>query len=424
MRMPLPFPFLHRAHNGLALAEHYRQTSDGVASPDAISRRTYWILSRSLYRVKTITLANVAANRRAAAIQLELTAWTPFRQTAHYVIPQGAGDTHALLMAWDQNAVEVAQAEAGVAERELPVIPEGALKSLAASSGDGDGVSVHTCLDGIEAIVMQHGIVAASQWWSAAPNQTIWANFQRTHRTQGILSVGANGFNVAPRNETFPSPQMATWLARPLGYARGQSHAPDAQREIWIVAAAALLLAMPTIWFANDYRRHAVALSAAESRLTSTELELDGLLGARGNAVGSLARAERFDAAFNQIDALLMFAEISRALGTISKPGALVLTEWDWRGDGSDLRSKRLKMLFTTTGPPPAATALVKAFEANPAFRDVQVNSEGSRLSVELRVEQVRADTVKVAMPVAASTPPTAAPLATPGAAPALPTGG
>jgi len=393
-----------RAHSGLTLDEHYRQTSDGVSSPEQSSRRTYWILSRSLYRVKTIALSNVAANRRAAAIQLELTAWTPFRQTAHYVIPQGAGGTHALLMAWDKDAVEGAQVEAGVAEQGLPVIPEDAFKSFAAMSSDGDGISVHSCLDGVEAIVMHHGVVAASQWWHAPPNQIVWTNFRR------IQSAAATAPEAASRDEMFPSPLAARWLARPAGYARGQSYAPDAQRETWIVAAAALLLVIPSVWFANDFRRHAQALTTAEKRLASTEQELDGLLGARGNAVGSLARAARFDVAFNQIDALSVFAEVSRTLGAISKPGALVLTEWDWRPDGSDLRSKRLKMIFTTTGSAPAATALVKAFEANPAFRDVQVNGEGSRLSVELRVEQLRTDAtqdrVKVIAPATTPTPP------------------
>ena len=35
---------------------------------------------------------------------------------------------------------------------------------------------------------------------------------------------------------------------------------------------------------------------------------------------------------------------------------------------------------------------LVKAFEANPIFHDVQVNGEGLRLAVEMRVEPLRTD--------------------------------
>ena len=400
-----------RANSSLALGEHYRQTTDGVAAPGKTSSRTYWILSRSQYRVKTIALSNVAANRRASAIQLELTAWTPFRQTAHYVVPQGAGDSHALLMAWDKEAVESAQATFNVVEQDLAVIPEGALRSSAIDAShqhnsDGGTGSVHifACLDGIEAVVSRDGITIASQWWSAPPKPMTWANFQRIA-----------GIDLAQRSETLPSalPVAANWLARPLGYAQGQAHAPDAEREIWLVAVAALLLAIPTLWFANDYRRHAQALSVAEARLATTEQELDGLLGARGNAVGSLARVARFDAAFNQIDALSLFAEVSRTLGAISKPGILQLAEWDWRPDGSDIRSKRLKMIFTTTGIAPAATTLVKAFEANPAFHDVQVNGEGSRLGVEMRVEPLRPDAATPA-PASASTSTAAPATATP----------
>lgn len=391
-----------RANSSLVLGEHYRQTTDAVAVPGKTGSRTYWILSRSQYRVKTIALLNVAANRRAAAIQLELTAWTPFRQTAHYVVPQGDGDSHALLMAWDKEAVESAQASVNVVEQDLPVIPEGALRSSANDTPRHDsGRAVATtsvrsfaCLDGIEAVVSRDGITIASQWWGAPPNPVTWANFQRI-----------TGMDLAQRSEAIPSasPVAADWLARPLGYARGQAHAPDAEREIWLVAAAALLLAIPTLWFANDYRRHAQALSVAEARLATTEQELDGLLGARGNAVGSLARVARFDAAFNQIDALSLFAEVSRTLGAISKPGTLQLAEWDWRPDGSDIRSKRLKMIFTANGTAPAATTLVKAFEANPIFHDVQVNGEGLRLAVEMRVEPLRTD---AATPAPLSAPP------------------
>ena len=362
------------------LSEHYRHTSDGVAAPTKSTQTVKWILSRSLYRTKSIALANVEAKRRAAAIQLELAAWTPFRQTGHYVIPQGANETHAWLFAWDQDGVDNAQAQSGVAEKNIRLIPEAALRAPTAKADAGANaraIHIYTCLDGIEAVVERNGIVTDSQWWAATPSQTVWANFQRVA-----------GMSVVEHTDAFPAFMQAPWMALPVGYARGQAGAPDALREIWIIAVAAMLLAIPTIWFLNDYRRHVQALSLAESRLASTEQELNGLLGARGIALDSMARVARFDAVFNQPDALALFADVSRLLASISKLGTLVLTEWDWRsdGNGNDVRSKRLKMVFTVNGTAPTATMLVKTFEANPAFQDVQVNSEGSRLSIELRV--------------------------------------
>ena len=380
------FPFQRRANSNLNLGEHYRQTGEGVFVPNKSAGYPMWILSRSLYRSKMISLSNVAANRRASAIQLELAGWTPFRQTAHYVITQGSGgggggDTHAWLFAWDKEAVDNAQAEHNATGLDLAVIPESALRRLPGASGNEQQISTHACLDGVEALVARNGVVAECQWWPSAPNQAVWMNFQR-----------AAGVDLIERSNAFPALTETAWLGRPMGYARGQANAPDALRETWIVAITALLLAIPTIWFLNDYRRHAEALAQAEARLASTEQELNGLLSSRGNALGSLVRVAKFDVAFNQTDSLALFADISRLLGAIIKPGTMVLNEWDWRDDGggsrTDGRSKRLKMIFTVNGTAPAATTLVKAFEANPNFRNVQIDAEGARIAIELQVER------------------------------------
>ncbi len=389
------FPFQRRNNSSLNLGENYRHTNEGVLVPNKSASNPLWILSRSLYRSKTISLANVSANRRAAAIQLELAGWTPFRQTAHYVMPQGAGsgiDTHAWLFAWDREAVDNAQAEHGAASLDLVVIPESALRAFSLAIGNEQQISSHACLDGVEALVTRNGVVTDCQWWPSAPNQAVWMNFQR-----------AAGIDTVARTNAFPELTATPWLARPLGYARGKANAPDALRETWIVAITALLLAIPTIWFLNDYRRHAEALSQAEARLANTEQELNGLLSSRGNALGSLVRVAKFDAAFNQTDALALFADVSRLLGALVKPGTMVLTEWDLRDDGgggrTDVRSKRLKMIFVVSGTAPAATTLVKAFEANPNFRDVQVDAEGARIAIELRVERAEPNRTDLSSP-------------------------
>lgn len=381
-----------------------------------------WILSRSLYRSKIISLSNVAGNRRTSAIQLELAGWTPFRQTAHYVIPQGSegvgvggsrtgggGAAQAWLFAWDKEAVDNAQAEHNATGLDLAVIPESALRALPRAIGNEQQISSHACLDGIEALVTRDGVVTECQWWPSAPNQAVWMNFQR-----------AAGVDLNLRSTALPALTETAWLGRPMGYARGQANAPDALRETSVVAITALLLAIPTTWFLNDYRRHAEALSQAEARLASTEQELNGLLSLRGNALGSLVRVAKFDAAFNQIDSLALFADISRLLGAIVKPGTMVLNEWDWRDDGggsrTDGRSKRLKMIFTVNGTAPPATTLVKAFEANPNFRNVQIDAEGARIAIEVRVErpeQNRSDLSALPLPVSPTTPGAVSPSAT-----------
>ncbi|MBL8510898.1 MAG: hypothetical protein JNM52_04560 [Betaproteobacteria bacterium] len=392
MKLPhlrgLPLPWGVGSNKPLQPEAHYRQLSTRVVPPDRKHARSplYWLLARSQYRVKPIPLAHVPAESRAAATELEASAWQPYRRCGHYVIPQKNG---SLLIAWDQDAIEAAQA--GFDLDDIPVLPEIAFQPIPR-----DGLSVRQGLEGAESLVIRDQTIVASQWWATPPSAQAWANFQRA------ASLGPE-----QRLDRFPEAEVAPWLGSPQGYISGQASSPLLQREIWIVAIAAFLLALPTLWYANDWRRYATAASASEAKLAATEQELNGLLSARGSALDTLGRVTRLNSLFNQPDSLLLFAEVSRSLATVAKPGTLQLTEWDWR-------ERRLRMTLNATGTPIPATTLVKAMEATPLFRDVQANVDGARTTLECRVEL--SDLPVSAAPLATS--PAASPALSPAASP------
>lgn len=311
--------------------------------------------------MKPLAVGNVPEKRRAAAIQLELASWTPFPRTGHYVIPQGVG---ALAVAWDQDAVDAAQARQDILPGDVSIVPETALQDSLP-----DGLSLCACLDGLEAVWVKSGCVEASQWWPEAPDPIAFANFQR-----------AAGIAHDARAEAPPVPMAPHWRPQPVGYAPGKTAPMQKTQELSALALLSLILVLPTIWYANDWRRHAFALHDSQMRLADTEKELNGLLGARGVALGSRFRLEKLNELLGPVDSLQLFALVARQLQPTIKASALQLTEWEWR-------NKRLKCSFVSSGAPPSATALVKALESQSMFRDVQVAVDGTRVTIDLRVE-------------------------------------
>ena len=85
-------------------------------------------------------------------------------------------------------------------------------------------------------------------------------------------------------------------------------------------------------------------------------------------------------ALFNRPDNLLLFALVNDVLTQTTQSGTLQLAEWDLRGP-------QLKFaLVAPGGGAPTATALVKALELAKTVRDVEVNVDGARIVVSLRV--------------------------------------
>lgn len=363
----------------LSLAEHFVQRAAGVTVPTVDTPEVtekYWVLARSRYVVRIVDLAGVPVAKRSGALQLAQAAWTPFLDTAHYVIPQLDG---ALLCAYDLAAIQQAQAEIDIDATSIKVIPETALWSRDsgnpapwapnATTAQTQNVSLIDALDGVVATVGVSGRVVAERWWPNRPTQTEWINFQR-----GV------GVAADERSNDTPPATFCGWQQTPAGYTGGNAQTTTSQREWSIVAIAAWLLIVPTIWFANEWRQLHALKNDAGSRLVATESELDATLGARSQALNGLDRANKLAGLFGQPDGLTTFALVNDVLAQIVKSGVLQLTEWDLRGP-----QLKFVMIAPAGGAPPA-TAVVKAFEKVGSIRDVEVSTDGARTSVSLRI--------------------------------------
>jgi hypothetical protein len=351
---------------------HYVHRVAGVTTPQQSKRsvQTYWVLSRALYTARIIELKDIPADKKSSAISLAATAWTPFANTTHYIIEQ---PNSVILCAWDSQVVTNAQALADVASDDVLVLPEMALRDYALPTTTADNqLIVFNALDGVVATVLSNmgnaNRVEAEQWWLATPNAVEWQNFQRS---LGIASDKRTELLV---------PQTTNWRKSPIGYLHGQKVGTTTLRERWVTAIAAWLLVIPTLWFANEWRQLHQLKTNAQTKLATTERELDATLGARGQAISGLDRATKIATLFSAPDNLATFSLVNNVLAQITQAGTLQLTDWDLRGS-------QLKMsLFAPTGNGPSATTIVKAFEKAQTLRDVEVNVDGSRTTITLKI--------------------------------------
>ncbi len=326
------------------------------------------MLSRGCYAVRTLDLAAVPSAKRDDAIRLALAGWTPFAETDHYVIPQRGG---AILCAWDSAATTQMMDSVAVDAAQATVLPESALRRFVpVASLDRNATQVaalYQVMDGYVGLVQGDGRMLAEQWWPEVPSPAHWRNFLRSASVSDDL------------NRDVPSPAAPTWLTKPDGHPAAQPRNNTSAREVLIVWAMALVLAAPTLWYANQYRQLSALQLSASQRLQSTEKDLDVVLSARDQALSTQERAVQLAALFNQTEALQLFALVNEVVLQNLGGGTLQLNDWE-------MRLQQLKFsLVAVTGSPPAATALVKALERVRIFRDVEARTDGARVNVTLQ---------------------------------------
>jgi hypothetical protein len=151
-------------------------------------------------------------------------------------------------------------------------------------------------------------------------------------------------------------------------------------RELAAAFAVAFALSVPTLWYANEMRQLFTLKREALERLSLTERELDVALNAREQALSTQQRASSLLELFSQSDSLQLFLAVSNVLGQDALVGKLQLAEWDQR-------PQQLKFtLAAIAGVPPPPTALIKALESIPMFRDVEARTDGSRVNITIRL--------------------------------------
>ena len=314
-------------------------SSSHVHLPDTlnVSPETWagHVISRSLCRFRYIPLHSLPQQERLGYIRVQLQSWSPFPR-ADYSLSFGARG--AMVFAWDKALVEERSTLAGLAIPLQRAAPESLL--LAPLQ---EGLRLCRCIDGVEAQLFQQGELVQSRWWPAPPDAAEWINFQR--------SCGKQPMETVPDIE--PAGTTAHWLGEPWVETELLQVLLDrpALRVHQGLAAAAFLLAVPTLWLLKGWFATDARVDALEREQQSVQSRASPLMQARDEALKGLASLELLLGQIDKPAPISLLARLSRQL----PHDGTVLRELEWQG--ADLR------ITLTPAPGASRTAYVKALE-------------------------------------------------------------
>lgn len=290
------------------------------------------MLSRALCLFQRLDLGNVPTRGREDALRLKLRQWSPFPDTAEYVVWRGR---QALVWIWDA-AWQQARAEAS-GSRPVRVLPETLLYPPAA-----DGVRLVRCLEGLEGQYWRDALLWDSHWWPEAPSTAAWWRFQR----------GCGALLSPP-----PAPEEMRWMATPWGRSRGR-YRWDARGQRSGIIALLVMLACVVGWQAGASWKWRQANAALRERIAALEGQAEPVLKLREQALAYrevVDRLLRLRAYPGQLELMAMVAD--------NLPGQeRRLREWQYNLDSLE---------FVVADPAVEPRQYVEALQAVPQFTEV-----------------------------------------------------
>ena len=307
------------------------------------SRHPHWIVGRELCLYRHQSFANVPANRRPAALRLQLPVWSPFANTGHHCVWAGA---EAMVWLWDADAVQVdAGAVAGFDLRHAAaarVRPETVFRPR-----QQDGACLVRCQAGAELQFWRGAVLVDSFWSPEAPDASRRAWFLQR---QGVSAT-----------TPLPAPSEAALLAEPWASPVRPADWLAAREWPLAVAALAVLLAA-ALWHETRYRKVAAAVEAAEAEFAARQDELGPVLAGREELLRLRRRAEAMAAILAEPSQARIMGLVDQALPS---PAARFRR---WRYQQGELR-------VMVADPQLDPVAYVQALE--PHFASVEVGASG-----------------------------------------------
>lgn len=305
------------------------------------------VVSRGHCRFGRFDLSRLPAAKRASALALQLSGWSPFVDSG-YAIAWSA-DGQADVWCWDSAALRAAW-QAAVGGKLPRLVPETPLR---AAPANGEGLRLVRCLDGFEGQYWRDGQLNASRWWPAAPEASAQLAFQRD------CGIAPDALQAHLAVEELPL-QSKPW--RPLndvGGPSGQIAAP----ELAAYAVLALALGVPTLSLAVDEFRLSRARAGAQAELASETERSQGVLAARNEALTAIDQARALSELQPYPPPLVHMTAIARAL---PEAGGSVLKEWE-------MNEGKLRVLIASPSAEIAGAEHVRALEQTGLFHDVKI---------------------------------------------------
>lgn len=365
--------------------------SDRVVRAATRWGRVEWVLSRALYRVIRINLAQVAVADRASALALKVRQISPFAETGFTAAWHGGNVVVAM---WDRAAVAAAQQGVGVDAPDA-VLPETFLRPPAS------GTRFSQALDGFEAQVWRNGALVASHYFPAAPDASAWQLFLREH---------GEPLSGLPQDVKVPLAADAWARLSPAG--TGSFTLPKESLIYSLVGAA---LCVPTVWYSVAWAKLQLAVKerqAALAQLTAAALPQQQK---RGEALAAADDARRIYG----LDKFPAPAEVMDWVAPIVVRDGGKLAEWQYNPG-------RVRFVMQTESATQTASSLVEAIERQGRFRNARAVPSAAGLprgfTVDADVLARGEATTKIALapvgtvpPAGPPGPPAASPLTSPG---------
>ena len=306
------------------------------------------MLARALLVYHRFDLGKVEPARRAAALQLKLSAWRPF-EAARYWVGWQQGIAHV----WSWSS-EVDDPDSGTP------VPESALHPPLEN-----GLRLVDLVDGFEGQYWRDGCLCHSRWWATLPEARQWAAFER-----------AAGQSPGAR---VPQPVQLPWRMRPWARIGGAGQTWIEQHEKRLVLGTVMVLALLYGWQLAGLWQARQALEAQQARIEALQAQAAPELAAREQALSDQARIEAVLDLWPEVNAMVLMQAVAEAL-----PGGLQFQAWQQQG--SELQ---LVVKGRATADP---EQVIRALEALPWLDDVFAEPDRDANALSVRAVILRAD--------------------------------
>jgi hypothetical protein len=338
----------------------HRQRRDGVEIPAGGAGRRLWLLSRALCRYRIFPLLeDPNAAKRMAALDLRITEWSPYADTARLVYDDGK---RVGVWIWDRAAVDAQVEAAGLRPDRVTVLPETALQMRGQN-----GLRHVQCFDGSEGQYWVDGLMVSSRWWSVPPDDAEWVRFQR-----------AAGVPPEAALESAGTPELLPELPKPwvTGSTLRASRSAFRAGPAYLALGAAYLLVIGV--YLGQSATNTLEVGSMESDLAAATHAALPRAGERNEALTALDSVRRLRALAPYPSQLELWGKVSDVL---PRNGTKV-TDWNYQPG---------QLEFTVSAPSGVdAPAYIKAFQAIPGFGSVSADHVGGDkvLRVKLKVAE------------------------------------
>lgn len=298
----------------------------------------------------------LSGRKRAAALRLKISAWSPFQETGYAV--QWSGD-QVSVYAWDADAVQDRISAHGYRPSDFEIVPAAFMQDPLET-----GIRLAVTSDGYEGQVWRSGHLAITRWWNTLPSPQEWAMFRRSAGQVGEIA-----------DLDYAETITAEWLERAWTNASSSGDLltqviSNKQALVWVGTAALI----PCAFLVSQWLTYVIAGQSVQRSIAAIEETSLQSRQQRSAALSALDAVEDYLSLKRHPDQI----EIMSAAHNILRRFPVILSNWDY--DDGDLQ------FGLESEENMDSRAFISAFEESAMFSQVSASTRGERLILRMRV--------------------------------------